>query len=101
MKAPQYERAEMLGVAIRRATDELSAPIDRIEVVGSRVNCWAGSRRVSLAYSYAQGGRMDPAGRFQPLPGSGSWDVVVVPRANPPRNVIAKALARLLKSHGA
>ena len=65
MKAPEYQRVDLLGVAITRGTDELRAPIDRIEVVerGARVNCWAGSRQVSFAVAYAQGGQYEVEGR--------------------------------------
>jgi hypothetical protein len=78
MRAPVHERMALLDVAIARATDELNAPIDRIEVTGTLVNCWAGPRKVTLSYHYAQGGQMNPVGRFTPTVGSGSWRVVVV-----------------------
>ena len=104
MKAPEYERADLLSVAIRRGTDELRAPIDRIEVVdrGARVHCWAGSRQVSFAVAYEQGGRYEvegrdgapPSGRFLPMPGSGSWNVIVV-AGPPPQGVIARLLSRV------
>lgn len=102
MKAPEHERMELLGVAIQHATRELKAPIDRIDVTDRHVTCWASSRRVVLAYAYAQGGQHDPAtGRFTPLPGSGAWQVVVVddPAARRPE-VIGRALAKLLKQRG-
>jgi hypothetical protein len=109
MKAPEHERVDLLYEVIRRATFELNAPIDRIEVIGNvkRVDCWAGSRQVSLAVDYAQGGqyefdgRDDPPtlGRFRPTVGSGSWYVWVVPspvtpRLEKPHGVIARTLAR-------
>ena len=104
MKAPEHERADLLHEVIRRATDELKVPIDRIEVIrdAERVDCWAGSRQVSFAVDYAQGGqwesegRDDPPtlGRFQPTAGSGSWNVWVVPRPQARQGVIARILAR-------
>jgi hypothetical protein len=102
MKAPEYERADLLSVAIRRGTDELRAPVDRIEVFdrGARVDCWAGSRQVSFAVTYEQGGRYEseghdgapPSGRFLPMPGSGSWNVIVI-AGPPPPGVIARLLS--------
>ena len=103
MKAPEHERADLLHAVIRCATDELKAPIDCIEVIGGaeRVDCWAGSRQVSLAVTYAQGGQWESEGRdepptlgrFQPTAGSGSWNVWVVARPQAPRGVIARILA--------
>jgi hypothetical protein len=110
MKAPEHERAELLGEVVRRATYELNAPIDRIEVIGDaeRVDCWAGSRQVSLAVDYAQGGQYEfdgrddqpTLGRFRPTVGSGSWNVWVVPRPEAPQGVIARILARFWKRRG-
>lgn len=110
MKAPEDERAELLGEVIRQATAELEAPLDRIEVIGDaeRVDCWAGSRQVSFAVTYAQGGQWesegtaDPPtrGRFQPTVGSGSWNVRVVPRPVTPLGAIARILARFRKRRG-
>jgi hypothetical protein len=108
MKAPEHERVDLLYEVIRRATFELNAPIDRIEVIGNaeRVDCWAGSRQVSLAVDYAQGGQWEfedgsrpTLGRFQPTVGSGSWYVWVVPSPvtpsqEKPHGVIARTLAR-------
>jgi hypothetical protein len=54
MKAPYDERADLLQVAVRRPTQELHAPIDRVGDV-DRVDCWAGSRKVSLAAYYSPG----------------------------------------------
>jgi hypothetical protein len=85
MRAPKYERMRMLDAAIGRASDELDAPIDRLEVAGGHVTCWSGTRSVIMAYGYAQGGGEDPVtGAFIPYPGSGDWYVTVV-QAPPPR----------------
>ena len=97
MKAPHHEREDLLCTAIHRATEELIAPIDRIEVTAKRVHCWAGSRQVSFSYAYAQGGRVDSDGRFQPSPGSGSWDLALVSEPGILRGTFGKFLARLRK----
>jgi hypothetical protein len=102
VKAPEHERMELLSVAIERATFALNAPIDRIEVTSTHVSCWAGPKKVTLSYAYAQGGELDPAtGRFMPTPGSGTWQVSVItdPAARRPE-IIGQALAKLLKRQG-
>ena len=102
MQAPEEERMMLLDVAIGRATEELHAPVDRVEVTRSRVSCWAGRRRVVMAYNYAQGGQVDPVtGRFVITAGSGSWDVVVVGKAAPGSGWLRDAFSRLLKRAGA
>ena len=45
MRAPENERMTLLSVAIARATGELNAPIDRIEVTREHVTWWSDSRR--------------------------------------------------------
>jgi hypothetical protein len=101
MKAPEYERRELLGAAIARATDELKAPIDRIEVTGGHIRCWAGSETVTLSYHYAQGGSFDSHGQFTAHVGSGEWQVEVVrdPASRRPA-VIGRGLAKFLKRRG-
>jgi hypothetical protein len=78
MQAPENERMRLLGVAICRATQELRAPIDRIEVTDGHVTCRAGGRAIAMTYRYAQGGDVEASsGRFIPMPGSGEWEVEV------------------------
>ena len=98
MKAPHYERRELLGVAIERATEELEAPIDRIEVTTGHVRCWAGSKTVTLSYDYGQGGVHDCHGVFTAHVGSGHWYVEVVSSSTPRhRGLIGSLVAKLLK----
>ncbi|MDR3462327.1 MAG: hypothetical protein P4L76_08440 [Beijerinckiaceae bacterium] len=98
MRAPHHERRAMLDVAIHRATEELNAPIDRVEVVAGHVLCWAGSKMVTLLYDYAQGGSHDDSGRFIPHVGTGWWRVEVVPNSTLRRpSLIGRALAKLTK----
>lgn len=97
MRAPKHEREAMLGVAIQRATGELNAPIDRVEVVAGNVLCWAGSKRVTLSYQYAQGESCDEHGKFVPHVGSGSWEVQVVADATSKKpTLIGRVLAKLM-----
>src|ERR1700759_4672614 len=81
MLAPQDVRASLLNMAIIKATSELGAPIDRIKIVGdaSRVDCWAGARRVSIAFHRSESGEIID-GKFVPYVGSVSWKALVVPR---------------------
>ena len=99
--APHYERRRLLGVAIERATEELQAPIDRIEVAARRIRCRAGSKTVTLSYDYAQGGAQDSHGNFTVNVGSGEWCVEVVrsPASHLPAR-IGSALAKFLKGRG-
>jgi hypothetical protein len=99
MQAPEGERMRLLSVAILRATNELHAPIDRIEVTDKHVICWAGLRKITMTYYYAQGGNVEwPSGQFTPMPGSGSWEVVVSDGpANAWPEIIGKALLKVLR----
>lgn len=102
MKAPEHERKALLGIAIERATDELGAPIDRVDVTDSLVTCSAGSRKVVMSYSYADGGTVDQnTGRFVPTLGSGSWQVTVLDgEAVSQPEIIGRTIAKFLKSRG-
>ncbi len=74
MMAPHYERARMLCTAIERATEELAEPIDRIEVASGKVTVWAGKKRLSMRYYYANSYNNDGA----PLLGGGQWIVELI-----------------------
>jgi hypothetical protein len=102
VKAPEHERMTLLSVAIERATRELRAPIDRIEVTRDHVNCWAGLRKVAMTYDYAQDGRIEsPSGRFMPIPGSGNWEVAVVDGSSTRwPAAIGRGLAGIFKRRG-
>ena len=102
MIAPADVRANLLCMAIERATRELRAPIDRIEIIGDavRVDCWAGARQVSIDFNRSEGGQI-VSGTFVPNAGSVSWQPVVVesPTTEQPRKrrwVLAGALIGLL-----
>jgi hypothetical protein len=49
MRVPHDERQALLHEVVSLATRELRAPIERIEVVGDRVDCCSRSKQVSLA----------------------------------------------------
>jgi hypothetical protein len=105
MREPRYERMALLREAIYCATEALMAPIDRVEVTNERVRCWAGSKTVTFAYYYSQGGSQDEHGRFTPHVGAGSWRVVAVPDPSPnpisrQPEVIGSAFAKFLKKRG-
>ena len=74
MMAPHYERARMLCAAVQRATEELAEPIDRIEVASGKVTVWAGKKRLSMRYYYANSYNNDGA----PLLGGGQWIVELI-----------------------
>jgi hypothetical protein len=110
MRPPEFERAALLHKVIGHATHELKAPIERIEVVGGRVDCWSKSRQVSLAFSYENGGYYENEGHgsegptlgtFHITVGSGSWSVWVVTKPEARKGVIARALAKVLWRRGA
>jgi len=94
MKAPKYERRELLSKAIALATEELDAPIDRLEVRAREIQCWSGGTSVAMAYDYSQGVTIDRStGRIQTLPGSGCWEVTLIRKAAT-RGFVARLLAR-------
>ena len=98
MRAPHHERRAMLSVAIDKATEELNAPIDRVEVVAGHVRCWAGSKLVTLLYDYAQGGSHDETGNFIPHVGTGWWHVEVVPNPTSRRlTLVERALGKFME----
>jgi hypothetical protein len=78
MKAPHYERLEVLTLALEKATFELRKPIDRVEVVDQHVRCWAGSKMVTLLYDREYSGSLDCNGNFVRDIWSGRWYVEVV-----------------------
>jgi hypothetical protein len=89
--APHYERARMLHAAIDEATQELDAPIDRVEVAAGRVFASAGGKRVSFRYYYANG--RGPDGSV--MPGGGRWVVEKATPLDEPSPLKARLVARL------
>jgi hypothetical protein len=81
MMSPADVRAQLLCKAVDRATRELEEPIDRIKIIGdvARVDCWAGARRVSIAFDRSESGDFID-GTFVPHVGGVSWNAVVVQR---------------------
>ena len=69
MKAPKYQRMEMLQAATQAAGYELSDPIDGLEVVAQGVVAWAGGRHILLSYRWTK----DYDKNGEPLLGSGAW----------------------------
>ena len=69
MKAPKYQRMEMLQAAISAAGQELSDPIEGLEVTGKGVVAWANGRIILLSCHWDNG--YSETG--QPLLGSGAW----------------------------
>lgn len=69
MKAPKYQRMEILQAVIQAAGYELSDPIDGLEVTPQGVVAWAGGRHILLSYrwdnAYSKSG--------EPLLGGGAW----------------------------
>ena len=62
------------NAAVQRATEELAEPIDRIEVASGQGTVWAGKKRLSMRYYYANSYNNDGA----PLLGGGQWIVEVI-----------------------
>lgn len=109
MRPPHVEQEALLHEVITVAIRELMAPIERIEVVGGRVDCWSKSRQVSLAFSYENGGYYKneghgsdglTLGEFHITVGSGFWSVWVVTKPEARKGVIARALAKVLQRRG-
>jgi hypothetical protein len=69
MKAPKYQRMEMLQAAIQAAGYELSDPIEGLEITPQGVVAWAGGRHILLSYRWAN----DYGKNGEPLLGSGAW----------------------------
>ena len=82
MKAPKYQRIEMLHAAVQAAGDALSDPIEGLEMTHKGVVAWGGGRAILLSYrwtnSYADNG--------EPHLGGGAWSADYVEDCDlPPR----------------
>jgi hypothetical protein len=44
MRPPEFERTALLHEVIDHATHQLTAPIEGIEIIGDRVDCWSDQR---------------------------------------------------------
>jgi hypothetical protein len=69
MKAPKYQRADVLQAALREAVQTLNEPVDGIVVTDRGVVAWADGRHILMSYRWDN--EYDAAG--SPLPGSGAW----------------------------
>lgn len=69
----------MLDAAIQAAAYELDDPITRLEVKGGRVYVWAGAKRVTVRYGYADS--YNEQGDV--LLGGGHWSAHIEPAASP------------------
>jgi hypothetical protein len=69
MKAPKYQRAEMLNAALQEAVQTLEDPVEGLEATNNGVVAWAAGRFILMSYRWDNDYGADGA----PLPGSGAW----------------------------
>jgi hypothetical protein len=69
MKAPKYQRAEMLTAALQEAVKALEDPIEGLEITNKGVVAWAAGHFVLISYRWDNDYGADGA----PLLGSGAW----------------------------
>jgi hypothetical protein len=69
MKAPKYQRAEMLDAALREAADELEDPVEGLAMTEKGVVAWAGGRHILIAVRWDN----DYAENGAPMLGGGAW----------------------------
>lgn len=74
MKAPKYQRMEALQAAIQAAGDELSDPIEGLEVTRDGIVAWAGGRAILMSYGWNQSYADDGS----PCLGGGHWSAAYV-----------------------
>ncbi len=98
MKAPIYQRAEALNVAIQTAVHILSDPIEGLQMTSDDGGIIAWSRSRSILMSYRYDNHCDPNGN--PMPGSGNWSAQYVRDCAHPSGAgpAAGRLARMLGS---
>jgi hypothetical protein len=74
MKAPKYQRADILAAALSEATDTLADPVEGLELTDMGVVAWAAGRFILMTCrwdnDYAAGGA--------PVPGGGAWSASYV-----------------------
>jgi hypothetical protein len=74
MKAPKYQRSEMLAAALEEAVSTLDDPVEGLKIVDKGVVAWAAGRFILMSCrwdnAYNAGGA--------PLLGSGSWSAQYV-----------------------
>ena len=69
MKAPKYQRAEMLDAALQEAVQTLEDPVEGLEMTDKGVVAWAAGRFILMSYRWDN----DYGGDGAPLLGSGAW----------------------------
>ena len=74
MKAPKYQRADILAAALNIATGILADPIEGLEVADNGLVSWAAGRFILMTYCWDNDYAQDGA----PLLGGGAWSVQYV-----------------------
>ncbi len=74
MKAPKYQRAEMLAAALREAVHTLDDPVEGLEITDKGVVAWAAGRFILMSYRWDNDYRADGA----PVLGGGAWSAQYV-----------------------
>ena len=69
MKAPKYQRAEMLGAALREAMHTLDDPVEGLVITDKGVIAWAAGRHILMTCRWDN----DYAESGEPLLGGGAW----------------------------
>lgn len=69
MKAPRYQRAEILVAALQEAVYTLDDPVEGLEIIEKGVLAWAGGRFILMSYRWNNEYRADGA----PIVGGGAW----------------------------
>jgi hypothetical protein len=69
MKAPRYQRAEMLNATLQEAVQTLEDPVEGLEITDTGVVAWAAGRFILISYRWDN----DYGADGVPLPGAGTW----------------------------
>ena len=69
MKAPKYQRADMLAAALQEAMYTLDDPIEGLEVIDKGVVAWAAGRFILMSYRWDNDYGADGAS----ILGGGAW----------------------------
>lgn len=74
MKAPRYQRVEMLQAALHEAAQTLNDPVEGLVVTDKGVVAWADGRHILMSYRWDN--EFTDSG--SPLLGSGAWSAQYV-----------------------
>jgi hypothetical protein len=74
MKAPKYQRVEILAAALQEAGHSLDDPIEGLEITDKGIVAWAAGRFILMTYRWDNDYNTDGT----PLPGGGAWSVQYV-----------------------